>query len=301
MKINYKILWIDDQPEEVRPQIEGIRRNLDNLGFALDLDMKNTISKEELYALGDRLDVYNPYDLVVFDYDLGSKSADGAEIAQSLRRHIFTDMIFYSAKATVVMRKKLFDLQVDGVYIVDRTHLHRDAFEIIQDQVKRICDLNSMRGVVLDEMSKLDKKLRLLLIRKFTALDDTQKDTQVQRTSKRFNARAGACKKQADEMSHENFIKAVEAPLVMEYGCVRDRLDSMGVLKDLPSGLLDILNKMQKLRNELAHQGATLDENKGRIYLEDSSHYTEGFDHAQFMEIRKELRQLATAIEALSQ
>ncbi|NOU35835.1 MAG: response regulator [Kiritimatiellaceae bacterium] len=301
MKIDYKILWIEDQPSEVEFHVEAIRRKLGELGFNLDLDSRLTISNDDLQALEGRLEIYNPYDLIIFDYDLGKDQTNGAEIAHSLRRLIYTDMIFYSSKPAEDMRKALFDLRVDGVYIVTRTDLHRDGSDIIEDQLKRICDLNNMRGVVLDEMSKLDKKLRLLLVRKFRALDHSQKDTQVQRTTKRFNKRAEACKKQADEMSHENFIAAVEDPLAMEYGCVRDRLDSMEVLKGLPNGLLDVLNKMQKLRNELAHQEATLKEEDGRIYLENSTQYKDGFGHAQFMEIRKELRQLATAIEALSQ
>ncbi len=296
MKIDYKILWIEDQPNEVEFHVKAIERKLGELGFNLKLDVRLTISNDDLQVLEERLEIYNPYDLIIFDYDLGGNQTTGAEIAHSLRRLIYTDMIFYSSKPAEDMRRALFDLRVDGVYIVTRTDLHRDVSEIIEDQLKRICDLNNMRGVVLDEMSKLDKKMRLLLERKFDALDNPQKDTQVQRTSKRFSARATACKKQADEMSHENFIKAVKDPLIMEYGCVRDRLDSMGVL---PEGLRDILNKMQKLRNELAHQEATLKEDEGRIYLENSTQYKDGFGHAQFMEIRKELRQLATDIETL--
>ncbi len=301
MKIDYKILWIEDQPKEIEFHVAAIKRKLGELGFNLDLDTRLTISDDDLQVLEDRLETYNPYDLVIFDYDLGEGQTSGAEIAHSLRRLIYTDMIFYSSKPVDEMRKALFDLRVDGVYIVTRTDLHRDVSEIIADQLKRICDLNSMRGVVLDEMSKLDKQLRKLLVKKFGELEQQEKDHQASRASKRYNTKSKACKKQADEMTHENFIIAVENPLKMEYGCVRDRLDSIGVLSNLSDGVLDTLNRMQRLRNELAHQKATLDIDEGRIYLEHSTHYPEGFDHDQFINIRKELQLLAIEVKILSQ
>lgn len=300
MKIEYKVLWIEDHPNEVQAAQESLAGFLSNLGFDLKVDARDTISQADIHALGDQLKIYNPYDLVVFDYDLGTGKATGAEIAEGLRQNIYTDMIFYSSKPVQAMREDLFDRHVDGVYAITRTELHEDATRIIEDQIKRICDLNSMRGVVLDEMSRIDKKLRNLLIVKFTALERQERDRQVARTSRRYKERSKASLRLSEMLNADNFADTVGNPLLMEYGCVRDRLDSIKAFEDLDGEVLDILNRMQRLRNELAHQEATLNEAEGRIYLEASQEYSSGFDHTQFISIRKELLKIARGIDSIS-
>jgi len=299
MKIKYKILWIEDHPDQIQSAKNSLQRVLLKLGFELDVDARETMSNNDIQTLKDKLEIYNPYDLVIFDYDLGEGNATGAEIAQDLRLSIYTDMIFYSSNSVLAMRKDLFERHVDGVYVVSRTDLHDDASDIIKDQVKRICDLNNMRGVVLDEMSRLDSQLRTLLHQQFELLDEEKKIVQVNRLQKKLNKRGDDYHEDASNMTSVHFVKIISNPLKLDFGGICDRLASIKVFETLDASIVEKLRNLQRLRNELAHQKATLDEINGRIFLADSTEYCNGFDHAEFIKIRRDLQTISKAIHKL--
>ncbi|MCD6366964.1 MAG: hypothetical protein J7L46_05425, partial [Bacteroidales bacterium] len=120
MKINYKVLWVEDQFVEVQFAIDGIGDRLADYGFKFEVDKKTSLSDDEIGELRDKLSRYNPYDMIFFDYDLGNNNKTGNEIANELRNSIFTDMIFYSGKPSIDLRKTLYESRVDGVFTVSR-------------------------------------------------------------------------------------------------------------------------------------------------------------------------------------
>jgi len=197
MKINYKVLWVEDHFESVQPAIEGIEDRLEGYGFKFEVDGKTSLSEDDLGKLSDKLSQYNPYDMIIFDYDLGEQTKKGNEIARELRKSIFTDMIFYSGKAPRELRQTLFDSQVEGVFTVSRPDFVEEAWPIIEDQIKRICDINNMRGVILDEMSKIDLRMRELYNKKYEGLLDEEKEGQVNKIREKLEGRQES-KKKAD-------------------------------------------------------------------------------------------------------
>ncbi len=90
MKIKYKALWIEDQFEYVEPYIEGIGDRLKTYGFKLEITRLNSLSENELETLSNKLSHYNPYDMILFDYDLGGNNQTGNVIARELRNRILT-------------------------------------------------------------------------------------------------------------------------------------------------------------------------------------------------------------------
>lgn len=295
MKINYKVLWVEDQFELVQSAIDGIEDRLKDYGFKFEVDKKTSLSEDELGTLSDKLSLYNPYDMIVFDYDLGTQTKKGNEIASELRKSIFTDMIFYSGKAPGDLRKILFDSEVEGVFIVKRTDFVDEAWPIIEDQIKRICDINNMRGVILDEMSKIDLKMRKLYNKKFERLLDEEKEEQVNKILEKIESRQESIKKQLKGVNIETLPDMVINPLKIDFNIVRMRLTKLCKDNEILGEEGSLKNK-QDLRNKFAHNMATYDEVNGTVSLH-------GFDKVynfdDFKDIRNELIDLLSKIEIL--
>ena len=95
MKLEYRILWFEDDHESVADVVEALRGLLTQQGFELKCEWgecNESVMQRTVY----RLRKYNPYDLMVFDYDLGS-GLKGEVLAQALRSKIWTDILYYSA------------------------------------------------------------------------------------------------------------------------------------------------------------------------------------------------------------
>jgi len=291
MKINYKVLWIEDHFNQIKPVIENLESKLHKYGFKFDVEKRTTLSDDDLIELGDKLSKYNPYDMIFFDYDLG-ESPTGDKIAGKLRRSIFTDMIFYSGKPNVELRKVLFESQIEGVFVVNRTNIIDDAWPIIEDQIKRICDINNMRGVILDEMSKIDLKMRELCKQKYDNLSEPEKEKQVDKILKKLAEKNQTIKTQIDNSNIETLPEMINKPTELEFNIVRTRLKS--ITKNEMFAENSELKSKQDLRNKFAHNMAKYDDAKGTVSL---SGFDETYGFDEFTKIRRELIDLLQQIE----
>lgn len=297
MKIKYKVLWIEDHFDSVEDAIDGIGDRLANYGFKFDVNRINSLSSNELEDLSDRLAQYNPYDMIIFDYDLGEEQKKGNEIARNLRRSIFTDMIFYSGNAPGKLRQVLFDSEVEGVFIVSRTELIDEAWLIIEDQIKRICDINNMRGVILDEMSKVDLKLRELYVKKYEKLSDEKQTEQVNKIQEKLNSRIRNIEKLVKETTTDSMPDMVKSPIKTEFNIIRTRLKKLINDGELFSEQ-GKLKSYQDLRNKFAHNMAVYDEEKGTVSLEG---FVETYNFNDFTDIRLELIEILKQLNNFDQ
>lgn len=295
MKINYKVLWIEDHFDSVQFAIDGIEDRLEEYGFKFEVDKKNSLSSDDLDKLSDRLDQYNPYDMIIFDYELGEEHKKGNEIARNLRRSIFTDMIFYSGNAPDKLRQALFDSEVEGVFIVSRTELIDEAWLIIEDQIKRICDINNMRGVILDEMSKVDLKMRELYAKEYEKLSAEKQAEQAKKIKGKLRDRIKSIEKQVNETNEGSMLGMVKSPIKTEFNIIRSRL-----IKLINDGELfseqGKLKSYQDLRNKFAHNMAVYDEENGTVSLEG---FEETYSLDDFKEIRLELIEIMEQINSV--
>ncbi len=294
MKIKYKALWIEDNFADIEAAIRILQKKFNEDGFIFDIERKSGINLEHIAALQSKLAGYNPYDIILFDFDLGEDSISGDQIASHLRASVFTDMIFYSGSSTDRLRKLLFDSKVDGVYIANRTNLVEETWPIFEDSIKRVFDLNNMRGVLLDEMSNADMLMREKLVNVVKRL-----------SHKEFLAVLGKYvehleKRQKEITDHKNSVKEIESllgalvdPRLTEFDFIRRRLWALtkdDIFKDGKQ-----IHRNQMLRNKFAHSIAKLDEETGKMGLD---RHQETYGHKEFANIRKDLIQLITSLSA---
>ncbi|WP_151768675.1 hypothetical protein [Acinetobacter oleivorans] len=164
MRLDYKILWFEDQQNNVDEVEKGLSTRLSRLGFNLKVEWTKP-TNELNSTIGQIKSIVNDFDLILLDYDLGKDNFNGADIAKKLRRSNFlTDIIFYSSASPHELRQFMFDQHVDGVFCINRNNLQSDSFDIIQNRIRKILDINHMRGIVMEVVSEFDEAINDLAL-----------------------------------------------------------------------------------------------------------------------------------------
>ena len=294
MKLDYTILWVEDHFDKVKHFERDLKNRLEQNGFNLVVDKRNGLSQDELRILEAQLDKYNPYDFVIFDYDLGSQDVFGSDLAREIRKSIYTGIIFYSGKSPEELRDIVVKKGLDGVYVVDRTRFTDDVWRIIRDHIKSICNINSMRGVVLDEMSKIDLLIRDLLSKSYSAASGETQESHKNKLIRDFESKRDRFNDKAGNVTVENFCDLIQKPQEVEFELVKNRLSKFFKQEEIIK--TDLIGKLQNLRNRFAHKKSIFSEELGTISLIGEE---EIFDFTKFTEIRKELMTLREAIERI--
>jgi len=291
MKIEYKILWFEDQFDDISATIEAVEEFLKEHGFKAVIKKEEVVTSERVVELALQLSGYNPHDLILFDYDLGGDGrSNGMEIAKVLRKHLYSDMVFYSGKSRSELRKLLYDNDIEGVFTAGRRSFPEDVEPIIEDQIKRISDVNMMRGIVMDEVSRFDRLLRELCVKLLESADlNTARNSLCKRMKR--NGESMLKKSEKIECPIEGY-RDVRTPFDLVKRGLLDLLSDSELRTALAeSGLL---HRLQNLRNRLAHIEGSLD-NRGVMTLVDNE--KEQFDFARFVEIRKDLQEAGELIQ----
>ena len=115
MKLEYKILWIDNDDKIYKDHQSIIEEHLIDLGFT------PIIEKGTDYQAFDKFESnLEQFDLFLLDYKLDG-SQNGNEIIKNIRdeHSIYTDVIFYSTLPDEV-RQRIYEDKLNGVYYTSR-------------------------------------------------------------------------------------------------------------------------------------------------------------------------------------
>jgi len=155
MNLDYKILWFEDIQSSFNAKKRLVKRVVEDLGFVFP-EPRNEINDDNL----DTID-FKIYDLIIADLNLAN-GEKGSTILNTIReKGIYTEVVFYSSQGEDYVRNELRNFQIDGAYCADRAD---DDFidkvsHIIQTTVKKVQDLNNMRGLIMAETSDIDKTM----------------------------------------------------------------------------------------------------------------------------------------------
>ena len=168
MRLEFTILWFENQPADIQAQVEEIKEHIAEVGFIPRIRMER--NAEDLKSLSRNQKLYNDFDLVVVDYDLGVPGKTGDHVAKEIRRTFgFTDIIFYSGLTAIDLRKLVHDQRIDGVYCLSRPDLSERLSEHIEQVVSRLSRLEAMRGLVMGTVGRCDDVLRKILLHNYGA------------------------------------------------------------------------------------------------------------------------------------
>ena len=161
MKLDYKILWFDDQPDSAIAMQQGIATRLARLGFQLNVEWHKEIKDSGAFLGG--LQKRNDIDLILMDWNMGLNADNGAVLAKKLRNKTYTEIVFYSSAAPSELRKAIYEQDIDGVYCIRRETLVQEVMHVIRTTVKKVLDLNHIRGLVMGTVSEFDAQIEEIL------------------------------------------------------------------------------------------------------------------------------------------
>jgi DNA-binding NarL/FixJ family response regulator len=182
MNLVYKILWFEDEILWAKPLIPEIKSFVEELGFQF---VEPKFEKDNSNI--DNIE-YDNYDLILMDYRL-SGSEKGDALINRIREHSFySEILFYSASGAPTLRKAVLDNELDGVYCSDR---QRDSFlpkvkEVIKATVKKVLDVNTLRGIVMAETSDIDEKMLEIISLYANMLDTDGKNAFLEKRRKKI-------------------------------------------------------------------------------------------------------------------
>jgi hypothetical protein len=170
MRLDFNVLWVDDQPNGIAAQVTSITRRMEDEGFRF-----NPTSCRSIDEVKPRIsdDVFNDeIDLILVDWDLGG-GASGQDAIAEIRQTIpYKDVVFYSAQNPAeTLRRLASDRGVEGVYCASREDLVDEVIGVFESLVKKVLDLDHTRGIVMGATSDIDQMVRDCLTAAHDSLD----------------------------------------------------------------------------------------------------------------------------------
>lgn len=275
MKLDYKILWLDDKIKSVvladyQDEIEDLREYIKSLGFKESIDFVRT--EEELFS---KLEEVGEYDLIMTDYHLDEtkgSTRNGDAIIKTIReKDIFTEIMFYSAQGEVKDTDRLDRITFfESFRVLGDDHyekIFRKAKELIELTVRKFQNIVVMRGMIMHETSDLDVTIQEILK---VIIENGNKDAIID-----------VIKKKRIKSTNEFLKKHIE-----EFENLDDFLVNIGadhrlraLIRNLPENerksMLDNYHEdIIKVRNQFAHatlnsENNTFKTKKGKVFNEE--------------------------------
>ncbi|NWK94541.1 hypothetical protein DM806_02380 [Sphingobium lactosutens] len=299
MRLDYRILWFDDQPNNAKPVENRILTGLARLGFEPEVTMRAPVAgvEDPLTDLPDQSDV----DLVLMDWRLGG-SHDGAKLARRIRQKFRdTDIIFYSSESPQALRKAIFDEDLDGVHCVNRTELGIRTISHIQSQMRKVLDLNHMRGIVMAATSDLDQAMIdcLEVVQAVVYPADAASFAKLigEKVATSMRSKADDIEKLGNKGRLDKLLKEPAFGAAIRLTVLQAEIEKIAD-KIRETHLLDALGRYAQEvitpRNDFAHRRASMKE--GKLVLEGRN---EAFDQNSMIQLRLKLLSHADNLQTL--
>lgn len=159
MRLQYRVLWFEDDYDLVNVDIgPELEEYLDNLGFTLYL-----VHQENGINLDNFLD--KDFDLILTDLNLGDGHEAGDRVVDNIRNSkILTEVLLYSGNEEGIEKIISNHGLIERVsFSVGTSNLKDKIMQIILLSVKKVQDINNLRGLVMAEASELDHKMLSIL------------------------------------------------------------------------------------------------------------------------------------------
>lgn len=299
MRLDFNLLWVENQQDLVQAQKEKLDRLVRNEGFRLQVKFVEAVDAA-LECLAD--DVFSDHvDLILMDYDLGPGKKGDEGLVEVRSRIPYRDVVFYSSQASELVQMVL-EKGVQGVFCSTRDELPDTAFGVFESLIKKVVDIDHSRGIVMGTTSDIDHFIMDALVASFDGCDDAGKKAvldQVQvgleKSRTRFNESAGtiaAATHISDVFDHHAVYTSV------------DRLEllrkviqaSVPAHKDKDDALKKYINTALPKRNTLAHVRVEADGFVRKLKDRKGKEHTS----AEMKQLRLELLQHHEDFESLS-
>jgi len=297
MKIDYNVLWLDDQIDVFIEDefVDKIKNHLEDMGFNAKVA---TVSKPDEFftQLNDAVD------LILTDYNMAEMN--GAKIVEEVRsKSIFTEILFYTAKADLQNLDKvdrITFLQTDKT--TGGTHHEKvveKAINLIDLTIKKFQHIVSMRGMIMHEVSSLDAQM-LDIVSDFIE----QKGEEAQPVIDRVLVDLISFHKEKLEKSEKHkknntFDKIIKDPLLFSSSQRASAIQEIVTIIGYENFIDDFKKEIIKVRNDFAHAVLMKDIKTSREYFKDKNEGID-FNEDKCKEIRKNIIKHKANLDAVT-
>lgn len=208
MRLDFNVLWVDDQPDSVAAQITSIKLKMAAEGFEFVPRQCTTIAQMEEVISEDIFT--DEVDLILVDWDLGNNE-HGEDAIERIRQIVqYKDVVFYSGQAAVIeLRKKAYEKHLEGVYCAGRADLVDEVIGVFESLIKKVLDLDHTRGIVMGATSDIDHMVNTCLTLAHNKLDDEGRAEFIEEAMKRVGDQVESIIKQGDKIKATPSIDAL--------------------------------------------------------------------------------------------
>lgn len=301
MKINYYILWVEDDDSWFSTTSELLNETILELGFQPVISRKKSL--DEVTAELAKSGLQN-YDILLIDFKLRN-SKNGDSIIDNIRdNNIFTDIIFYSSDKQIIIdsiKEHLFE----GVYHSDRNELEDKFEKVFKTTIKKVEEINSMRGLIVGETSELDALIEehLETYTKSPYIDNFGLQKFVnEKVFQKLDGKLAYLKQIFSEEGISGLLPNLEAIRKWELlrGILKANKSHKSFIPEFIKLNASYQNEVIEIRNKFAHAQVITNEESGKEVLKSqigANHYE--FDENSFKEIRENLIKHRDALENL--
>lgn len=250
MKLEYKILWLDDYIQDFidLEAIEEIERHLVANGFIPNV--KTVKKSSEFFALLD-----NSFDLILTDFHMNDMNGDEVvEQIRSSKYSVMTEILFYTAKADLKDTQKISRVSFLETNASTDEHIEKvisRTIELIDLTIKKFQHIVTMRGMIMHETSSLDELSFEIITDYLTKTDNADIKESI------FDEIISFYERKFNEVSkfkkNERIDKVISDPLLFSFSQRANTLSAIIEQNELTNFIEDFKNSVIKIRNQFAH------------------------------------------------
>nr|WP_199162382.1 hypothetical protein [Elizabethkingia sp. ASV34] len=290
MKLNYYVLWVEDDNSWYSTTAELIKDQITEYGFTPQIERKRNLDEvvDEIANTG-----LKKFDILLIDFNLRNSSDGGSVIDHIRNNNILTDVIFYSSDKQLIIdaiKEHLFE----GVYHSDRNEIE-DKFErVFKTTIKKIEEINSMRGLIVGETSELDALIEEHLL-KYTCspyIDAFDIDSFIEK--KIFLNQTDRIDRLKNEYQNNGIIGILpHLEAIKKWELLRGILKVNKAHKECIPEFLSLNSAYQteviEIRNKFAHAKVVMNDNGKEVLKSHIGNQHFEFGEKEFMSIRESL------------
>lgn len=302
MRINYNILWLDDDKTFLDNGREDyIKEYLQSKGFNPHIQHYYSVNDAE-----DNNENYDSYDLILSDFNLEPTKTGAFFINLIRNKNIITEILLYSAKnidCNEIINKYGY---LNRVTICDNIRdIDEIIIKLIDITIRKTQDICSLRGLIMSETTEIDDYIDEIIqeIVKIKNFEKIVLKNQIKITSDIRRTLSSKARKidgkKYDKVYKDNMLFSAKPKYKLLLSTVKD------IYKDLDDDeeLKELINKIEgyeeiiTIRNKFGHCKQEKRED-GTEYLKIKDEKKE-YDEEECTNLRREIRDYNLAFEKL--
>lgn len=160
MNLSYSVLWYDDDQDFFESlDKEPIETEIASWGFTPKIYPVHNIDELNQHA------PFEKFDMLVVDFMLGGDERGDKFIKDVRNQDVFAEIIFYSTSASSELWAAVHEKELEGVFVTNKQGIEQKLLRVARQSVRKVLDLENMRGIVMSEVGDLDALLENIFIR----------------------------------------------------------------------------------------------------------------------------------------